>query len=148
MKTTETNIFNEKDEELTLATYAVPATEDKKKKSPAVRIGEVSALGTKNRRVYRMSDGTYEAVYNAPASQSELDDAPTLDADGKHYRKRHPHFTARFSRDAENDELFSMEQGEYRVCVFAKKKKRANAHGTLPSLRDSTLVFKGVKYCN
>ena len=124
------NAFSEEDEELTLATppavdeaattpeaseeppvLADDAEPKPKRKARPTRIGEISALAEKNRHVYRMSDGTLEAVYTAPSAEydpDEVDDEPISEDDGKHYRQRRPNFTARFSRDEENDELFSV----------------------------------------
>ena len=123
-------------------------TNTKRKNAEAVRLGEIVSMKKKNRRVYRMSDGTLQAVYRFSAPQDavdEIDEVPVEEADGKHYRQRRPNFTARFSRDEENDELFSVEKEAYRVTVTAKKKKRQSPHGTLPVCRENTLVFKGIK---
>ena len=87
-------------------------TNTKRKNAEAVRLGEIVSMKKKNRRVYRMSDGTLQAVYRFSAPQDavdEIDEVPVEEADGKHYRQRRPHFTARFSRDEENDELILVE---------------------------------------
>ena len=163
MKTNETtNIFGAEDE-IVLAPMAeatpsapadnaadVPAEKKKRGKKPPHRVEELRELREANKQVFRMNDGTLQAVFTPNESESsETDDAPVMEEDGKHYRQRRAGYTAHFSRDEENDELFSVEKGEYRVTVSAKKKKRPHPHGTLPTLRHAdaknALVFKGVK---
>ena len=65
------------------------------KKMP-FRVCELSSPKEKNRHVYRMSDGTMQAVYTASFAEydpDKLDDAPASEEDGKHYRQRRPGFT-------------------------------------------------------
>lgn len=94
----------------------------------AVRVGEIAALRGENRKVYRMSDGTEQAVFYAEPIHAFNADTNTYDnventlaeeEDGRHIIGGRHAFIARFSREEENDELFSVENGRHRIAVFA-----------------------------
>ena len=128
-----------------------------------VRVGEIFDLRENNRKVFRMSDGTEQAVFYPQNIHIKNDDTKIFDdvdfaiiqdADGKHFRSGKNHFIAKFSREEENDELFSIESGIHRVTVSAKKHKKHNNKGVIPKVRknemgnyDKTdfLVFEGIQ---
>ena len=127
-----------------------------------VRVGEILDLRENNRKVFRMSDGTEQAVFYPETVHVFNDDTKTFDdvdntiveaEDGRHYVSGKNHFKARFSREEENDELFSIESGMHRVTVSAKKNKKHKNHGVKPRVhkknvegfeRTDMLVFEGV----
>ena len=108
---------------ITMSTFT-----EEKKPTMVKRLAEIPALRGKDRKVYRMSDGSEQAVFS-PAFNTTLDDEerhtsdaqPTIveDEDGKHYTCAGKHFRAKFSR-GDNDELFSIEEGVHKVTVLAE----------------------------
>ena len=127
-----------------------------------VRVGEILDLRESNRKVYRMSDGTEQAVFYPETVHVFNDDTKTFDdvdntiveeEDGRHFVSGKNHFIAKFSKEEENDELFSIESGMHRVTVSSKKTKKSKNHGVKPRLykkdkegfeRTDALVFEGV----
>ena len=125
----------------------------------AVRIGEILALRTENRKVFRMSDGSEQAVYYPETVHVFDEDTNTFDEadhtliaeeDGKHFVSAQNHFRASFSREEENDELFSIESGMHRVTVYQKTTSRQKHSGIQPRVhravsedaeRTDTLIF-------
>ncbi len=140
----------------------IPVKPEKKPK-PRVRVGEILELREENRKVFRMSDGTEQAVFFPEAvhvfneetqAYDEMDATLSEDADKKHYVGGRGRFTARFSLEEDNDELFSIEQGIHRVTVYAKKNKKQKNKGIKPTIRKNdagapnkkdVLTFKGVE---
>ena len=166
MKTNETNNIFGAEEEIILApmaekTNSAPAEMNtaeqsaegrKKKKRAPLRVEEIRELREEHKKVFRLDDGSLEAVFTPSLVKTDTPTDPLLflEEGGKHYRRCRNDYTARFSSDEENDELFSIEKGEYSVTVSAKKKKRPHPRGTLPSLNRSdekeSLLFKGIKH--
>ena len=127
-----------------------------------VRVSEILDLREGNRKVFRMSDGTEQAVFYPETVHVFNDDTKTFDdvdntiveeEDGRHFVCGKNHFKARFSREEENDELFSIESGMHRVTVSAKKNKKHKNHGVKPHVhkkdiegfeRTDMLVFEGI----
>ncbi len=108
-------------------------------KSP--RVKELLERRTEKCKVFSMSDGTEQAVFFAEdihilnedtQSFDEADNIITEDEDGKHFVGGYHKFKARFSREEDNDELFSIESGIHRVTVSAKKTKRELNKGVKP----------------
>ena len=102
----------------------------KEKQEQAVRVQEEPALRAADRKVFAMSDGTQQAVFYAEPVHcfdeetqcyTEIDNAFTAEADGRYYRNAKSHFTARFSREETNDELFRIEKGAYQLVVSLQK---------------------------
>ena len=128
-----------------------------------VQVSEILDLRESNRKVYRMSDGTEQAVFYPETVHVFNDDTKTFDdvdntiveeEDGRHFVCGKNHFKARFSREEENDELFSIESGMHRVTVSAKKNKKRKNHGVKPHVhkkniegfeRTDMLVFEAVQ---
>ena len=127
-----------------------------------VRVGEILDLRENNRKVFRMSDGTEQAVFYPETVHVFNDDTKTFDdvdntiveaEDGRHFVSGKNHFIAKFSKEEENDELFSIESGMHRVTVSAKKNKKHKNHGVKPYVhqkniegleRTDMLVFEGI----
>ena len=121
----------------------------------AVRVNEILELRQSNRKVFRMSDGTEQAVfYPNPVhvfdentnTFDDADDSFVEEKDGRHFVSGKNHFKARFSREEENDELFSLESGEHRVTVSAKKNSKQRNKGVKPQVHQK--MAGGVKKMN
>ena len=120
----------------------VVAAEEKPEKN--VRVSEILDLREDNCKVYRMKDGTKQAVFFPEMVHVFNEETQTFDdventfieeADGRHFVNGKGHFVARFSREQENDELFSIESGMHRVTVSAKKHAKQKNMGVMPKLR-------------
>ena len=108
------------------------------------RIGEIFNLRDTNRKVYRMSDGTEQAVFFPEAVHvfnerkkvfEDVDNTLTPESDGRHFKNKKGNFTARFSREEDNDELFSIESGIHGVKVFSKKTLTDKNSGIKPYIK-------------
>ena len=153
--TMETNFLTEENQEISLELEKSP--EEIQQES------EVRGLRTDNRKVFRMRDGTEQAVFYSKSVHMlddetdeyiELDTTLILEEDKLHYHNAKGGFKARFSCEEENDELFSIEKGDYRVTVLAKKNKKQRNKGVKPMLRQSgeqlytnldTLVYENME---
>ena len=125
------------------------------------RVGEILALRGSNRKVYRMQDGSEQAVFYPEAVHvfnkttetfDDVDSTLIQEEDGRHFVCGKNRFVARFSREEENDELFSIESGMHRVTVFARKNRKQRNHGVTPRIRKKvegaekdSLVYEGIK---
>lgn len=103
---------------------------------------EVPELRDKNKKVFNLSDGTQQAVFyphdihffdDETQSYQETENVIVEENDGKHFMCKNPHFTAKFSREENNDELFKIEHGMQRVTVLAKKSHKQHK-GIKPTL--------------
>ena len=121
----------------------------------AVRVNEILELRQSNRKVFRMSDGTEQAVfYPNPVhvfdentnTFDDVDDSFVEEKDGRHFVSGKNHFKARFNREEENDELFSLESGVHRVTVSAKKNSKQRNKGVKPQVHQK--MADGVKKMN
>ncbi len=128
-----------------------------------VRVNEILELREGNRKVFRMSDGTEQAVFYPETVHVFDEDTETFDEvdntikeeeDGRHYVSGKNHFKVRFSCEEDNDELFSIESGMHKVTVSAKKNSKQRNKGIKPLLckkmtdgieRSNALVFAGVQ---
>lgn len=127
------------------------------------RVGEILELRDDNRKVYRMSDGTEQAVFypepvhifnKAAKTFEDVDNTLAEGEDGKYFISGRKHFVAKLSREEETDELFSIESGIHRVTVSAKKNRKQKNKGVKPGLHKKLtedlkttdmLVFEGVQ---
>ena len=127
------------------------------------RVNEIAELRDKSRKVFRMSDGSEQAVFYANAvhvfdeqteSFEEVEHEIVMEEDGRHYRNAKNGFLARFSCEEDNDELFSVEQGMHRITVSAKKNLKTRGKGIMPKVQKkekghhhgkSALVFENVE---
>lgn len=148
-------VYEEKNEDIPVVVEAEP------KKN--VRVSEILELRESNRKVYRMSDGTEQAVFypetvhvfnNDTKTFDDVDNTIVEEEDGRHFVCGKHRFKARFSREEENDELFSIESGKHRVTVSAKKNKKHKNKGVKPKVgqkteegfaRTDALVFESVQ---
>ena len=103
---------------------------------------EVPELRDKNKNVFNLSDGTQQAVFyphdihffdDETQSYQEIENVIVEENDGKHFTCKNPHFTAKFSREENNNELFKIEHGMQRVTVLAKKSHKQHK-GIKPTL--------------
>lgn len=129
----------------------VPVLEEEKAKRN-IRVGEILDLRKANCKVFRMSDGSEQAVFYPEAVHVFHEDTKTFDdidttiipeEDGKHYIGGNHNFTARFRCEEENDELFSIESGMHKVCVSAKKNKKQKNKSVKP--RAHNVNVKGLE---
>ena len=121
----ETSVMAESTEKTTME---APQMASEKKEKKAARAGELQELRGQARKVYRMSDGTCQAVYySTPVHEKneetgayeEADYTLKEEADGRHYVSKKKGYTARFSKEEDTDELYSLERGDYKVTVLA-----------------------------
>ena len=105
-----------------------------------IRVSEILNLRERNRKVFRMSDGSEQAVFYSETVHVFDEDTNTFDdvdntlaeEDDRHYVNGKNHFIARFSRKEEDDELFSIESGMHCVTVSAKKNSKQRNKGVKP----------------
>ena len=93
----------------------------KKKKTPqAVRVGEIPEFRERNKKRFKMSDGTEQEVFyasdvhvlnEATGQYDDIEDSISEDEDGKHFTNGKNNFIAKFSREDDTDEIFFVEQG-------------------------------------
>ena len=111
------------------------------------RIEEIPELRGNNLKVFRMNDGTEQAVFSPSAIHVFDDETHTFedvettlieDEDGRHFTCGKNHFVAKFSREDNNDDIFSIEQGMHKVTVCARKNKKNKNKGVKPYLRKNT----------
>ena len=115
--------------------------EEEKKKANAV--SEIREMREENRKVYRMSDGSEQAVYYPEAvhvydeetgEYEEVDNTLKEEEDGRHYRNGKNRFTARFSREENSDEMFSVEKGGCQLKVRARYSRKQKNRVMAPRL--------------
>ncbi len=116
---------------------------EEKIRSKNVRVSEITELREHNKKVFRMSDGSEQAVFfpetvhvlNKDTKKfDDVDNTITMEEDGRHFIGGKSHFKARFSCEDDNDELFSIESGMHRVTVSAKKNMKQKNKGVKPQV--------------
>ena len=128
-----------------------------------IRMRELPECRTGNRKIFRMSDGTEQAVFYPEAVHvfnqetgmyENAGNTLVTEEDGKHFAGSTDRLIAHFSREAESSELFSVENGGYRVTVLKKTTQKKPGKGVLPTVLAKTpaeyrepdrLVFADVK---
>ena len=126
--------------------------ESKAETEKRIRKNELHKLRTSNRKVFRMSDGTQQAVFYPNAVHAlddetkifeEVDTAIVADEDKEHYCNGKGNFKARFCCKEDN-ELFSIERGKYSVTVLAKSNKGKSVKPVFKKNADNNtdIVFK------
>ncbi|MBS5843862.1 MAG: DNRLRE domain-containing protein, partial [Clostridiales bacterium] len=117
------------------------------------QVNEIPELRGENRKVYRMSNGDEQAVFFSEPMHVydeesetfvEVDNTLTEEADKRHFRNGKNRFVARFSREEENDELFSIEEGMCKITVSAKKNNKERGHGIVPILHKQSAEIQNV----
>ena len=142
----ETEIFAQTEIENNSSQHIEIAKKDTRKVSS--EIDEIPELRRANKRVYRMSDGHEKAVFYPETLHAfdsntnrfeKIDNSLIEEEDGRHIRNGFGTFVARFSKEAENDEIFSMESNGHKITVSARKNKKQMNHGSIPRIRKQML---------
>ena len=124
------------------ATDPIKDTSDKPIKLK--RIEEIPEQRGTNVKVFRMNDGTEQAVFSPSAIHvfddetrtfEDVEDTIVEDEDGRHFTCGKNHFVAKFSREDDNDDIFSIEHGMHKVTVCARKNKKNKNKGVKPHLQ-------------
>ena len=112
-------------------------------------VDEIPEMRNSNRKVYHMSDGYEKAVFypetmhviNSTTKNFDMTDNSLIEEeDGRHIRNGAGAFIARFSKEIENDEIFSVEKDGHKIAVYARKNKKQRNHGTIPQIRKQKLT--------
>ena len=137
-------------------------TDDTSKRPKITRVLELRELRKENLKVFKLSDGTEQAVfYSNPVhafddemqSYEEMNDT-IGEEDGRHLVCKKGHFVAKFSKEGDNDELFSIENGMNRVVVYSRKNKKNRNTGVVPkihkksveeNLNSKIILYKGIE---
>ena len=117
------------------------------------RVSENELLRTENSKVFNLADGRMqEVIYSQPVHLVENDvlvdiDNTIVEDDEKHFRNARGAFTAKFNREDDSNELFSVESGDCKLTVSAKKNSRQKT-GVKAKLRDRNtkkerMIFTG-----
>lgn len=140
-----------------------PSQADDTSKRPEIaRVHELRELRKENLKVFKLSDGTEQAVfYSNPVhafddemqSFEEMNDTVS-EEDGRHLVCKKGHFVAKFSKECDNDELFSIENGMNRVAVYSRKNKKNRNTGVVPKIHKKSIeetssseiiLYKGIE---
>ena len=125
------------------ASEFIPVEEYSGKPKKLKRIEEIPEQRGNNVKVFRMNDGTEQAVFSPSAIHvfddetrtfEDVESTLTEDEDGRHFTCGKNHFVAKFSREDDNDDIFSIEQGMHKVTVCARKNKKNRNKGVKPHL--------------
>ncbi len=123
----------------------VEPTSAKNDKPKAVRVGEIPGFRGKNKKRFKMSDGTEQEVFYASdvhvldeevGQYDDIEDTLTEDEDGKHLVCGRHSFIAKFNNEENNDELFSIEQGKHKVTVLAKRNYNSKDKSRKPKVEN------------
>ena len=115
----------------------------RKSKKPE-RLEEIIEKRGNNLKVFRMNDGTEQAVFSSSPIHvfddesrtfEKIENTFTEDNDGRHFIGGKNNFIAKFSREDNNDDIFSIEKGMHKVTVCARKNKKNKNKGVKPILR-------------
>ena len=125
------------------ASEFIPVEEDSGKPTKLKRIEEIPEQRGNNYKVFRMNDGTEQAVFSPTAIHvfddetrtfEDVDSTLAEDEDGRHFTCGKNHFLTKFSREEDNDDIFSIEQGMHKVTVSARRNKKNKNKGVNPRL--------------
>ena len=115
--------------------------EPEKEIKKSVCVKEITELRCENKKVFKMSDGTEQAVFFASPIHAFDDETHTFkeesdticeDEEARHLVCKKNRFLAKFSQEEENDEIFSIENGMHRVIVSSYKTKKNRNKGVKP----------------
>ena len=128
-----------------------------KSKKPK-KIEEITSQRGPNFKVFRMNDGTEQAVFSPSTIHvfddethtfEDVDNTLIEDEDGRHFTCGKNSFVAKFSHEDNTDDIFSIEQGMHKVTVCARKNKKNRNKGVKPLLhkqnRDDILTFAEIE---
>ena len=114
-------------------------------KSP-FEVTELKTMRDASKRVVRMSDGTTKAffypnrTYFLNENQNEyeeIDHTLISEQGGQYFKNVNGTFVARFSKDAETDEIFSIEQKKHKITVYSRKNKNNLNHRMTATLQNN-----------
>ena len=117
--------------------------EPEKEIKKSVCVKEIVELRGENKKVFKMSDGTEQAVFFASPIHAFDDETHTFkeesdticeDEEARHLVCKKNRFLAKFSQEEENDEIFSIENGMHRVVVSSYKTKKNRNKGVKPTM--------------
>ena len=120
-----------------------PVTDTSDKPQKLRRIEEIPEQRGNNVKVFRMNDGSEQAVFSSSAIHvfdnethtfEDVENSLTEDDDGRHFTCGKNRFVAKFSSEEDNDDIFSIEQGMHKVTVSARKNKKNKNKGVKPHL--------------
>ena len=106
---------------------------------------EIYELRERNKKVFDIGNGCQQAIFypsdihvfnEETGVYEETDNSILEDLNSKHFVCGKNRFTAKFSREEDNDELFSIEKGMHRVTVCARKDKKHKNMGVIPALKN------------
>ena len=118
-----------------------------------------AALRTENRKVFDLgADGAGAVYYAEPVHMRDpeteqyeaIDNELIEEEDGKYFRNKRNRFTARFNREPENEELFSVKKGPYKITLSAKRSARLRGCGLLCFRKEQdleTVAFANAADC-
>ena len=107
------------------------------------RIEEIPEQRGNNFKVFRMNDGTEQAVFSPSAIHvfdeekhifEDVENTLTEDEDGRHFTCGKNRFIAKFSREEDSDDIFSIEHGIHKVTVCARKNRKNKIKRAKPRL--------------
>ena len=116
---------------------------------------EIKALRGAARKVYYSDDGHNTAVYTPYAvhyyddetgEYRSFDNHIVRDDEGRYYVNKAGNFKARFSREDENEELFVIEKGMYKVTVSANRNAKNRERRLGHSLRKENIRKANAMY--
>lgn len=120
-----------------------PVTDTSDKPQKLRRIEEIPEQRGNNVKVFRMNDGSEQAVFSSSAIHvfdnethtfEDVESSLTEGDDGRHFTCGKNCFVAKFSSEEDNDDIFSIEHGMHRVTVSARKNKKNKNNGVKPHL--------------
>ena len=143
-------------EEIVLNSENVENKDEKKHTKKVFVLRENEKLREESKKVFEMSDGTMQAeFYSEPVhfydekleSFVEIDNEIEDDEDGKHLRNRRNKFVTKFSKETDNDELFTVENEGYTVKVSSKEHPRRKMNKKAPKVTKANSVGQ-ITYAN
>jgi len=143
-------------EEIVLNSENVENKDEKKNTKKVFVLRENEKLREESKKVFEMSDGTMQAeFYSEPVhfydekleSFVEIDNEIEDDEDGKHLKNRRNKFVTKFSKETDNDELFTVENEGYTVKVSSKEHPRRKMNKKAPKVAKVNSVGQ-ITYAN
>ena len=142
-ETNETNIVGISDTSAAETSETIDVAKAEMKRKKPKKIEEITSQRGPNFKVFRMNDGTEQAVFSPSTIHvfddethtfEDVDNTLIEDDDGRHFTCGKNNFVAKFSSEDNNDDIFSIEQGMHKVTVCARKNKKNRNKGVKPNL--------------